>query len=175
MREGTIRFVCTRRLQSSDFASTKEDKEQNRIGQMCDESYSDALGDCQIKWLSISDSVLNEVVRMDEQRLDESCICIDDLVQSCRRDTWESGVRLVFPLIIVCLTAHPHEFLFFATSNRLVMGSSVNTAKYAVYPTTALCCCFVPRRTERLSAPPWGIGYEGCDLRFIFQGLFPLV
>ena len=83
MREGTIRFVCTRRLQSSDFASTKEDKEQNRIGQMCDESYSDALGDCQIKWLSISDSVLNEVVRMDEQRLDESCICIDDLVQSC--------------------------------------------------------------------------------------------
>ena len=140
---------------------------------MCVKSYSDAHGDCQIKWLSTSDSVLNKVVRMDEQRLDESCICIDNLVQC--RETWESGVRFVFPLIIVCLTAHPHEFLFFAASDRLVVGSSVNTAKHAVYPTAALCCCFVPRRTERLSAPPWGIGYEGSDLRFIFQGLFALV
>lgn len=90
-------------------------------------------------------------------------------------ETWESGVWFVFPFIIVCLTAHPHEFLFLATSNRLVERLSISTTEYAVYPTPARCVCIVPRRTKRLSAPPWGIGYEGCDLRFIFQGLFPLI
>ena len=111
---------------------------------------------------------------MDEQRRDESCICIDSLVLS-GAETWESGIGFVFPFIIVCLTAHPHEFLLLATSNRLIDSSSVSTAEYAIYPTPALCGCIAPRRTKRLSASPWGIGYEGCDLRFVFQGLFPFI
>jgi len=111
-------------------------------------------------------------MRMDEQRKDESCDCINSLVLS---GAFKSGIGLVVPFLDMSLAAHPHEFLFLTASNRLIKDPSVSTAEYTTYPTPALGGRVVPRRAKRPSVTPRGIGYEGCDLRFVFHGLFPLV
>jgi len=113
---------------------------------------------------------------MGEQRYDEKSNHMT-IIYRLQQSNLSSLIMLVFLYIAAYWTAHPREFLFLTIiCNRFVQDSGVSSAKHTVQPIPALSNR-IPSTlwTERLPAPPRGIGYEGRDLRLIFQCFFALV
>jgi hypothetical protein len=97
------------------------------------------------------------------------------LISRLQQSNLSSLIVLVFQFIAVFWAAHPREFLFLTFCNRFIHSSGVNSAEHAVQPSPALSNCILSLWAKRLPAPPRGIGYEGRDLRLIFQCFFALV